>query len=59
MYKLILPFESNKIYNEINKNKVIKQIFNDFKNSLNLNNVNITIKDIHTGNNYSYYIIKK
>ena len=59
MYKIILPFENNnKIYYFINKHQVIKEIYNDYKNILNINNTKIVIKDINTGNKYSYIIIK-
>ena len=59
MYKIILPFENNnKIYNNNNKHKVIKEIYNDYKKTLNIKNSKIVIKDINTGKRYSYIIIK-
>lgn len=58
MYKLIEPFEISKIYKDTNKKTVINQIYKDLKN-LNTDNIKIKIKDIHTGKDYSYFILNK
>jgi len=59
MYKIIYPFENNDIiYNDINKHQVIKNIYKDYKKTLNIDNTKIIIKDINTGNRYSYIITK-
>lgn len=57
MYKLIKPFENDKIYNN-DISGCINEIYKDLK-YLNINNLKITIKDVKTGCNYSYCIINK
>ena len=58
MYKLIEPFEYDKIYNYHDKKYVLKQIYKDLK-YYNTNNIKIRIKDIKTGKNYTYFIINQ
>lgn len=55
MYKLIEPFEYDKIYTG-NKKTAIKNIVNDIK--YNNNNLKLSILDIKTGKKYSYIISK-
>ena len=56
MYKLIEPFEYDKIYNNSNKYNVIKQVYKDLK-YYNVANIKFKIKDIRTGKYYTYFII--
>jgi len=57
MYKLIEPFENGKIYKK-DKKDTIKDIYRDLR-YFNTKNIKITIKDIKTGSEYSYFIIDK
>ena len=57
MYKLIEPFKNGKIYYN-NKKDTIRDIYRDLR-YFDIKNVKITIKDIKTGSEYSYFIIDK
>ena len=60
MYKLIRPFEYDKLYNDLNKRNVIKEICKDIKQlNLKYDNIHLEIKNINTGKIYSYIIINK
>lgn len=57
MYKLVEPFEVDNIYYK-NKKDTIREIYKILKSN-NFNNPKFKIKDLKTGKEYSYIVMKK